>query len=322
MFFAIAEPFHLAPYKVNYIPGPFRPVKAISATCGIAFLQRRGRARTAFEAREPPITEGAPMTVSLKSLLAQNRLLRVCALGQMCSPKLVEMIGFHGGFDAVWLDQEHVGLTIPQIEEATRAARGCGLANFVRLNPTDYATVMRPLEAGAGGIMASMVKSARQAEEILTWAKFHPRGQRGVNGTGVDGHYGSLSGNEYFVKANAETFVAVQIEHAAAVEEIERIATVPDLDLLFIGPADLSQSLGVPGQWEHPRLWAAVERVARAGAANGVPWAILPRDAAHARRCVDLGCRMLSIGIDVWFFQKGLQAFVADFAEFFAAQGT
>jgi len=61
------------------------------------------------------------MTVSMKTLLAQNRLLRVCALGQLCSAKLVEMIGFHGGFDAVWLDQEHVGLTIPQIEEAARA---------------------------------------------------------------------------------------------------------------------------------------------------------------------------------------------------------
>ena len=64
-------------------------------------------------------------------------------------------------------------------------------------------------------------------------------------------------------------------------------------------------------------MWQAVERVAQAAKAHGVPWAILPRDAAHARRCVDLGCRMLSIGIDVWFFQKGLSAFAADFAGFF-----
>src|ERR1700693_4668260 len=104
------------------------------------------------------------MTVSMKALLAENRLLRVCALGQLCSPKLVEMIGYHGGFDAVWLDQEHVGLTIPQIEEAAR---------------------MRPMEAGAGGVMAAMIRSVRQVEELLTWAKFYPRGLRGVNGTGV-----------------------------------------------------------------------------------------------------------------------------------------
>jgi 2-keto-3-deoxy-L-rhamnonate aldolase RhmA len=187
----------------------------------------------------------------------------------------------------------------------------------VRLNATDYATVMRALEAGAGGVMASMIRSARQAEEVLRWARFHPHGQRGVNGTGVDGRYGTLPGAEYFRRANAEVVVGMQIEHIDAVEEVEAIAALPGVDFLFIGPADLSQSMGLPGQWDHPRMAAAVERVAAASRAHGVPWAILPRDAAHARRCVELGCRMLSIGIDVWFFQKGVRAWQADFAEFF-----
>ena len=227
------------------------------------------------------------------------------------------MIAWSGGFDAVWLDQEHVGLTIPQIEDAARAARGAGIDSFVRLNATDYATVMRPLEAGAGGVMASMVRSARQTEDVLTWAKFAARGLRGVNGTGVDGRYGTYPGGEYFRKANAESVVAVQIEHKDAVAEVEQIAALPDLDFLFIGPADLSQSMGLTGQWEHPEMWQAVERVAKAAAANKVPWAILPRDAAHARRCTELGCRILSLGIDVWFVQKGIRAFQADFAEFF-----
>ena len=176
---------------------------------------------------------------------------------------------------------------------------------------------MRPLEAGAGGVMASMVRSARQAEEIVSWAKFHPRGCRGVNGTGADGRYGSMPGGEYFRRANAESIVAVQIEHIEAVEDVERIAAVPDLDFLFIGPADLSQSMGIPGEWEHPRMWAAVERTAHAAAASHVPWAILPRDADHARRCVELGCRMLSVGMDAWAFQKGVTAIQQEFAEFF-----
>jgi 2-keto-3-deoxy-L-rhamnonate aldolase RhmA len=258
------------------------------------------------------------MGAQLKSLLAgDDRVLNVFALGQFCSPKLVEVIGGRGGFDAVWLDQEHVGLTIPQIEEAARAARVVGLDSFVRLNATDYATVMRPLEAGAGGVMASMVRSARQAEEIVSWAKFHPRGCRGVNGTGADGRYGAMPGAEYFRRANAESVVAVQIEHIEAVQDVECIAAVPDLDFLFIGPADLSQSMGIPGEWEHPRMWAAVERTAKAAAANRVPWAILPRDAAHARRCVELGCRMLSVGMDAWAFQKGVKAIQDEYAEFF-----
>jgi 2-keto-3-deoxy-L-rhamnonate aldolase RhmA len=109
----------------------------------------------------------------------------------------------------------------------------------------------------------------------------------------------------------------VQVERADALEEVERIAAVPDLDVLFVGPADLSQSLGLPGEWEHPRLWAAVERVAKAAAANGIHWAILPRDAAHARRCVELGCRMLSLGVDSWTFRKGVRAVRDEFGEFF-----
>jgi 2-keto-3-deoxy-L-rhamnonate aldolase RhmA len=258
------------------------------------------------------------MGAHLKALFAQpGRLVRCFALGQLCSPKLVELAAYVGGFDAVWLDQEHAGLTVAQIEDAARAARGVGLDSFVRLNATDYATLMRTLEAGAGGVMASMIRSARQAEEVLRWSRFHPLGQRGVNGTGVDGRFGTLPGAEYFRRANAEVVVGLQVEHIDAVEEVEAIAALPGLDFLFVGPADLSQSMGLPGQWDHPRMWAALERVAAAARANGVPWAILPRDAGHARRCVELGCRMLSVGIDVWFFQKGLRAWQADFAEFF-----
>jgi 2-dehydro-3-deoxyglucarate aldolase/4-hydroxy-2-oxoheptanedioate aldolase len=253
----------------------------------------------------------------LKQALAQGRLVRVFGLGQLCHPKLVELIGLVGGFDAVWLDQEHAGLTLPQIELAALAARARGLDSFVRLAPTDYATVMRPLEAGAGGIMAAQVRGARQAEEVLTWAKFAPRGLRGVNGLGVDGGFGTVPLTDYLGRANADTFVAIQIEHVEAVAEVERIAALPDVDVLFVGPADLGQSMGLAGNWDHPKLWAAIERVAAAARAAGTHWATLPSSPAAARRCVDLGCRMLSLGFDTWAFAKGVRAFQAEYAEFF-----
>ena len=230
---------------------------------------------------------------------------------------MVEIIGWRGGFDAVWFDQEHAGLTMAQMEEAARAARGVGLDCFVRLNATDYATVMRALEAGAGGVMASMVKSARQAEEIVSWAKFHPRGCRGVNGTGVDGRYGAMPGSEYFRRANAETVVAVQIEHIDAVDGrgAHRRRTGPGFPLYRPGRPE-------PVDGDSRRVGASSD--VGGGGADGaggggepLAWAILPRDAAHARRCVELGCRMLSIGMDAWAFQKGVAAVQDDFAEFF-----
>jgi 2-dehydro-3-deoxyglucarate aldolase/4-hydroxy-2-oxoheptanedioate aldolase len=255
------------------------------------------------------------MAKMLKEKLAAGQLVRVFCVGQLCHPKVIEIVGWHGGYDAVWLDNEHAGLSIEQIENASRAGRGTGLDSFVRLAATDYASVMRCLEAGAGGIMAAQVRSAAQVRDIVQWTKFHPQGLRGINGTGVDGRYGTTPFREYVQRSNAETFVAIQIEHADAVEEVEKIAAVPHIDLLFVGPADLSQSLGIPGDWENPKVWSAVERVARAAKAHGIHWAILPRDVEHARRCVALGCRMLSVGIDVWALQRGLTVFQKEFSE-------
>src|SRR5208282_3246839 len=101
------------------------------------------------------------------------------------------------------------------------------------------------------------------------------------------------------------------------VEDVEHIAAVKDVDLLFVGPADLSQSMGLPAQWDHPRHWQAIERVAQAARDNGIYWAVLPMNPGYAKRCSELGCNMLSLGIDVWFMQRGLKAFQAEYAEFF-----
>jgi 2-keto-3-deoxy-L-rhamnonate aldolase RhmA len=254
------------------------------------------------------------MASRLKQALADGKLTRVFCVGQLCAPKFVEIIGLQGGYDAIWLDQEHAGLSIQQIEDAARAARGVGLDSFVRLAATDYATAMRPLEAGAGGIMAAQVKSAKEAADVVRWAKFHPQGMRGINGSGVDGRYGTIPMPEYLQKANDETFIAIQIEHIDAVNEVEKIAALKNVDVLFIGPADLSQSMNLVASWDHAEIWNAIERVAKAAKAHGIHWAILPRNAAYAQRCIDLGCRMLSLGIDTWTVQRGLKAFVDEYA--------
>ena len=258
------------------------------------------------------------MAASIKKLLATRNLVKVFGLGQLVSPKFVEIVAMNGGFDGIWLDHEHSGISTEQIEQATLAARACGLDSFVRLAPMDYATVIRPLEAGAGGVMVAQVRNAPQTEQIVRWLKFHPRGLRGFNGLGVDGGYGSMPSAEYAAKANRETFLAVQIEHADAVTAIDKIAAVKDIDLLFIGPADLTQSLGIPGEWNHPKLWDAIEKVAQAATEHNVAWGILPKDAEHARRCVELGCRCLAIGFDVWAVHLGVKATKSQFEEVFA----
>ncbi|WZO97372.1 aldolase/citrate lyase family protein [Isosphaeraceae bacterium EP7] len=250
----------------------------------------------------------------IKPLLAEGKVVRLFGVGQLFLPKLVEIVGRHSGFDGLWIDAEHAGLTMKEIELATLAADAAGLDHFVRMPATDYASVMRALEAGAHGIMVSMVREAADAEQAVRWAKFWPRGERGMNGGNRDGRFGLTPLSEYVVDANAETFVGIQIETASAIEQIDAIAAVPDVDLLFVGPADLSQVLGVPGQFEHPKCLAAIEKIAEACARAGKPWGTVPRGPEYAARMEALGCRMFVIGIDIHVVHAGIRAALERYA--------
>ncbi|QDV38402.1 HpcH/HpaI aldolase family protein [Tautonia plasticadhaerens] len=255
----------------------------------------------------------------IKERLAQGKFVKLFGVGQLFHPKLVEVVGEHGGYDGLWLDQEHSGLSLKEIELAVLAARGYGLDHFVRLPATDYASIMRVLEIGAGGVMVSMVKSAEEAEQAVRWAKFWPRGERGMNGGNRDGRFGLTPMAEYAEKANAETFVGIQIETAGAIAEVAEIAAVPDVDLLFVGPADLSQVLGVPGQFEHPKCVEAIGRIAEACKRAGKPWGVVPRGTAYADRMAKLGCTMFVCGLDIHALHEGIRAFKGRYETLFDA---
>ena len=208
----------------------------------------------------PPDPRSPAMSRNLKRLLAEKKRVHVFHLGHLCDPKIIDLVGVMGGWDAIWLDQEHAGLTLDMISQCARAARAADLDCFVRLTATDYATMMRPLEVGASGIMAAQIRTAAEAAKVIEWAKFWPQGLRGVNSGGVDGGYGTMSLADYMRHANESTYVIIQIEHFEAVENVEAIAALPNLDALFVGPADLSQSMGLPGETDHPKVMAAVEQ--------------------------------------------------------------
>jgi 2-dehydro-3-deoxyglucarate aldolase/4-hydroxy-2-oxoheptanedioate aldolase len=253
----------------------------------------------------------------IKQLLAEGKVVRMFGVGQLYHPKLIEIVGEHGGFDALWVDAEHAGLGMKEFEIATLAAKAYGLDHFVRLPATDYAVIMRALEAGAGGVMVSMVRSPADAEQAVRWAKFHPRGERGMNGGNRDGRFGLTPLAEYVARANAETFVGIQIETAGALASVAEIARVPDVDLLFVGPADISQVIGVPGDFENPKCLDAIERIARACAEAGKPWGIVPRGPEYAERMRGWGCRMFVLGFDIHAFHAGIRSVKERYTPFF-----
>ena len=271
--------------------------------------------------RPIPIThrteEPLPL-LTVKHLLATGRTVRMFGLGQLYSPKLVDVIGHHGGFDALWLDAEHAALTFHDIELATLAARAHGLDPIVRMPATDYARVMQTLEAGAGGLIFSMVQSPEEVEQAVRWAKFTPRGQRGLNGSNVDGGFGLTPLAQYTESANARTFIGIQIETASALEQAAEIAAIPDVDLLFVGPADLSQVLGIPGDFENPRCFEAIDHIAAACKAANKPWGIVPRGPEYAQRMAANGCRMFVLGFDIRAFHTGINTLKQTYTDFYS----
>lgn len=254
---------------------------------------------------------------TIKERLADGQLVRCFSLGRFVHPVVVDLFGLAGGYHGFWLDQEHAGLTYEQVTLAAVCGRANGFDCLVRMPVTHYAAVTQNLEAGAGGVMAARVESVDEVERFVSYAKFAPRGSRGLNSSGRDGLYTHKSQAQFAADANREQLVAVQIETGAALEQVEAIARVESVDLLFVGPSDLSQALGVLGQPHHPRVWEAVARIAAVCRDTGVPWGTFPLDAEYAHRAVELGCRFLMLGADTICLRRGIEAIKQTFAREF-----
>ena len=254
---------------------------------------------------------------TIKQRLARGEVLVICATGRVLHHNLIQMVGIHGGFTAVWFDLEHMDYSTEKLEIGTLAARSQGMDSFVRLAPTDYASVTRVLEAGAGGVMAAQIRSAAEAERFVQWAKFNPRGCRGLNSVGWDAQFARIPLAEFATKANRESFVAIQIETVEALEECEAIAMIEGVDLLFVGPADLSQNLGVLGDFMNPKCLAAIDRVSAACKKANKPWGVVPINPDYAAMCIEKGCRMISVAHDVKVINLGIETAKQAYAKYF-----
>jgi 2-dehydro-3-deoxyglucarate aldolase/4-hydroxy-2-oxoheptanedioate aldolase len=254
---------------------------------------------------------------TIKQRLGRGEILMVGAVGRIVHHNLLQMLGVHGGFQAVWFDLEHMDFATEKLEIGTLACRSLGMDSFVRLAPTDYAVVTRAIEAGAGGVMAAQVRSAADAEQVVRWAKFHPRGCRGLNTAGWDARFATIPPAKFADQSNRETFVAIQIETAEALDQVDQIAAIDGVDLLFLGPADMSQNLGVIGDFMNPKCLEAIDRISAACAKHKKPWGVVPVNPDYAAMCVEKGCRMLSVAADVRIINLGIESIKQLYGKFF-----
>ena len=257
------------------------------------------------------------MLTTIKERLAHGERVNTFAIGRAYHPNLIQMFHFHGGFHGFWIDHEHVGFTIDQIQHAAIAGQAAGFDCFVRIAPTDYALVTRCLESGVGGVMAAQINTAEQAEQFVQWAKFAPRGKRGLNSAGHDGWFGNLPVAEFCAKANRENFVAIQIETAQAVANVDAIAAIEGVDHLFLGPSDLSQDLGVTGQFLHPKCLDAIEKISAACRKHSKSWGAVTMTPDHCEVLVKHGCQLISMTNDVRLINAGIKSVKQTFASLF-----
>lgn len=212
------------------------------------------------------------------------------------------------GFDGIWLDLEHHATSLETAAGLMRAAR-VGVSDVIaRPARWEYMRMGRILEAGAQGIMYPRCESADEAREVVRWAKFAPQGRRGVDGANGDNPYCSMPMPAYLKAANEHTLLIVQLESPEALDAAEDIAAVDGVDVLMVGPGDLSVIAGIPYQFDHPLIQDAYTRTAAAAQRSGKWWGTVSGHPDHTRKLLDLGARFICHGADIIQVKLGMEA--------------
>ena len=211
------------------------------------------------------------------------------------------------GAEFVVFDMEHTGWTVETIRTLVATTRSTELIPLVRVPTTEYDFIARTLDAGVMGIMVPMVESAEEATVIAKAAKYPPQGRRGAAFGVAHDDYSGGDIVEKMRSANRETLLIAQIETADGVRNAEAIAAVEGIDVLWIGHFDLTNSLGIPGQFEHPEFLAAVDQVLGACRAHGKVAGFMAGNLAEGTARLDQGFRILAYGGDLWLYQTALR---------------
>ena len=236
------------------------------------------------------------------------------ALGQMVfeffTPGLCQIM-VNAGAEFVILDTEHSGVGIETIKSQVAYARGTGLAPMVRVTGKHYHLIAPMLDAGVMGVMVPMVETAEQASQIARWCRYRPLGARGLAFGMPHDDYSSADPLATMKAANARTLVIALIETRAGIENVEAIMATPGIDVGWMGHFDLTNSMGIDAQFDHPRYRSAVRKLVAACKRSGKVAGFLCGDVKTGRRYLDWGFRMLCYGTDTMVYQQALKEGIA-----------
>jgi 2-dehydro-3-deoxyglucarate aldolase/4-hydroxy-2-oxoheptanedioate aldolase len=251
---------------------------------------------------------------TLKSMIGTKPMKAGHFIIEFVTPGIGHMLK-NAGCDFVVFDMEHSAFGYETIKQALRYAEAAQLPAIVRTPSRDYHHIARACDSGAEGIMLPMVGSAAEAKGILQSIKYYGEGMRGVALGVAHDNYRAGPTADKLLAANRRTTVFMQIETAEGVENAAAIAALDGVDCLWIGHFDLSCSLGIPGQFDHPTFIAAVATVTKAAHKHGKSLGRLVPDVATGLALHRAGFDFISYAGDVWVYQAAVAAGIAGLRE-------
>jgi 2-dehydro-3-deoxyglucarate aldolase/4-hydroxy-2-oxoheptanedioate aldolase len=220
----------------------------------------------------------------------------------------IARLAAEAGAEFVMFDMEHTGWSVETIRTLLATSRAADLVPMVRVPVTQSHFVARVLDMGAMGIMVPMVESEEQARQIVQFAKYPPQGRRGTAfGVSHDDYQDGDVGSK-MRSANQEVLLIALIESVPGLENLDRIAAVEGIDVLWMGHFDLTTSMGIPGEFSHPRFREALQRLPQACQRNGKAAAIMVANEEEGRTLHAAGYRCLSYSGDIWLYKSALRA--------------
>ncbi|MDQ3761713.1 MAG: aldolase/citrate lyase family protein [Actinomycetota bacterium] len=223
------------------------------------------------------------------------------------SADIVELIAI-AGFDLVIIDMEHGPYNLGNVRGVLATADAYGLHTVVRVPTLEPSSISSVLDLGACGVLVPHVESAKDAATVVQAARFAPDGTRGANPWVRAAQYGHRE--NWFAAANEEVATLVMIEGRAAITELPEIVSVPGLDGVFFGPMDLSHSLGVPGQFDHPSVLEALDGAIRLATAHSLATCLFSPDAQRTKCWWERGVHLVACGVDTGLIRSALVAVV------------
>ncbi|HLX43851.1 MAG TPA: aldolase/citrate lyase family protein [Bryobacteraceae bacterium] len=247
---------------------------------------------------------------SVKKALKEGKVQYGCAFGQIRSVEVPRILAA-AGFDWTFIDGEHGGFGIETLQDLCHASVTAGLSPVVRVADMQYALVARALDCGAQGVLFPRVESAEVLERAVSWTKFPPVGVRGFGLTPAHLGYERATIPQVIEHMNENVMVVLQIETKLAVEKRDELLSVAGVDAVLVGPVDLSISLGVPGDFEHPKMVEAMEKIRDSCIQHGVAPGTQTRTLSLAKFWKQRGMLFLGSGSETGFMFERASEIVA-----------